>query len=161
MLTYKIDGIESLNKKIKELKNETRKKGGRFALRKAANVIKTQAEENAKKIDDPQSKEEISKNIAIRWNGRLNKRTGNLGFRVGVLGGAIAPAIASGEIKGKGKKNPGGDTYYWRFLEFGTQKMKPLPFMRKALSENIEKATNEFVKHYDKAIDRAIKRGKK
>lgn len=73
-------------------------------------------------------------------------------MRVGVLGGAKAPAIQSGEFKGKGKGNPGGDTYYWRFLEFGTENMPAHPFMRPAQDNNA--ATNKFAEEMKKGIEK-------
>jgi hypothetical protein len=33
--------------------------------------------------------------------------------------------------------------------------------MRRALSENIQTATNEFITQYNKALDRALRRGER
>lgn len=158
-VSFKITGLDSLLGKLENLKYETKKKGGRSALRKAAQLVRDAAKQNAQALDDPNSPERISENIVERWNGRLNKRTGDLGFRIGVLGGA-RDYSAYGEIKtGKNSKaNPGGDTFYWRFLEFGTQSIPARPFMRPALATNIQAATDKFVTEYEKVIDRAIKR---
>ena len=112
-------------------------------------------------MNDPATPKEIAKNIAIRWSGKHFKSTGELMFRVGVLGGAKGFAAASGEVKGRGKGNPGGDTYYWRFLEFGTSKMAAQPFLRDAIESNQSEAISEFVNQYNIAIDRAIKRAAK
>ena len=95
-------------------------------------------------------------------------------FRIGVLGGARqadtakkqrrreragATSLADlGELSGKGKGNPGGDTFYWRFLEFGTEKISAKHPMRDALSQNAQAATNEFIKQYDKTIDRYLRK---
>lgn len=164
MIEAEIKGIDELNKRLDAISVDLRKKGGRFALRKAADIVRNAAIANAARLDDSQTPENISKNIATRWNTRLNKRTGDLGFRVGVLGGAVKPEgkLASlGEISGKGKANPGGDTWYWRFLEFGTKKMAARPFMLPALQQNIDNAINAFITHYNAALDRAIQRGEK
>jgi HK97 gp10 family phage protein len=162
LVSFQIQGLDSLLGKLENLKFETKKKGGRSALRKAAQLVRDAARQNAQTLDDPGTDEQISKNIVERWNGRLNKRTGDLGFRIGVLGGARGYS-AYGEIKtGKNSKaNPGGDTFYWRFLEFGTQSIPARPFMRPALAENVSNATDTFVREYDKVIDRAIKRARK
>lgn len=82
---------------------------------------------------------------------------------MGVLGGAVNQHIARnvGEFKGKGKDNPGGDTWYWRLVEFGTEKTGAKPFMRPALANHTDKATNVFLTEYSKSIDRAIKRAAK
>lgn len=180
-VTFEIEGMEALLGKIREVQYDTRYKGGRAALRKAAQVVREAAKDGARRIDDPATAEAISQNIVERWNGRLFKRTQDLGFRVGVLGGARATLTARaaqksarrrsrngtrslgqlGEIEGRGKENPGGDTYYWRFVEFGTKRTRAQPFMRPALEGNIDQATNAFVTEYQKALDRAIRRAQK
>lgn len=166
---FQLNGIESLLGKLDAVKQETKYKGGRAALRKAAQIVRDAARQNAAAIDDPTTSEQISKNIVERWNGRLFKSSGDLGFRVGVLGGARQYAN-TGENRRKGrvgaeyktdgdKSNPGGDTFYWRFVEFGTEKSPARPFMRPAMEQNISAATDAFIAEYEKAIDRAIKRG--
>lgn len=170
-LEYSIDGVEELLGKIDAVKDDIRYKGGRFALRKAAQIVRDQAIANAEKIDDFETPENISVNIALRWSGRRFKRTGDLAFRVGVLGGAEAYADTK-ENRREGKVgqfystgghsgNPGGDTWYWRLIEFGTQDTPANPFMRSALSKNISRATDEFVSQYGRAIDRALRRAQK
>lgn len=168
-IEFNLVGLDSLLGKLAVVNSETKRKGGRAALRKAAQLVSAAAKTNAQLLDDPQTSTEISKNIAIRWNSSLFRRTGDLGFRVGILGGAK-------EIKNyytrRGRKggtyevggdsgNPGGDTFYWRFLEFGTSKMRAQPFLRKALADNIELATSTFISEYERAISRAIKRAAK
>lgn len=157
----KLEGLEELHGKLKELTSDVQFKGGRFALRRAAQVLRDKARQNAGGVDDPATTESIEKNIVERWNGRLFRQSGNLGFRVGVLGGARGFAAASGEVKGAGSGNPGGDTFYWRFLEFGTAKMAAQPFMRPAADQSAGDVVDEFVKQYDKAADRALRRARK
>src|SRR5690554_8071506 len=126
-IQFSLTGLDGLLGKLESVKYETKRKGGRAALRKAAQVVRAAAEANAKRIDDPKTAAEISKNIALRWNGRLFKRTGDLGFRVGVLGGARIP---KSKPKGSDPGGPGGDTRYWAFVEFGTEDTRAQPFMR-------------------------------
>lgn len=168
---YAIQGLDEVLAKLEGLKYETRFKGGRFALRRAAQLVTNAAKENAERLDDPASPEKIADNIALRWNGRRYKATGELAFRIGVLGGARQYADTKKNVRaGKAgqayvtdgdKGNPGGDTFYWRFLEFGTATSAAKPFMRPALENNVDAAIDEFVKQYGLAIDRALKRSKK
>lgn len=153
---FKIEGLDSLLGKLDEISYDVKRKGGRSSLRKAASIIVAKAKEGAAKIDDPGTGRSIVDNIALRWNGRLFKRTGDLGFRVGVLHGAVLPK--KGEHAETTKNAP---TPHWRLLEFGTEKMRAQPFMRSALADHISEVTNTFVSEYEKAIDRAIKRAKK
>ena len=147
-IEYKWEGLEPLLAKLKSVSDDAKYKGGRFALRKAANVIAAKVKENAQRVDDPATPDSIPVNATVRWSSRIFRSTGDLGFRVGIQGGAR---------KGN-KAGPGGATYYWRFLEFGTQHMQAKPFFRTALSDNTDKAKDTFVTEYIKAIDRAIKR---
>ena len=156
VVEFKIEGLEALQLKLQAVSVDMQKKGGRFALRKAAQVIRDKAIQNASAIDDPESRESISKNITERWNGRLNKKSGgnDLGFRVGVLGGAKDPGKED-------SKNPGGTTFHWRFIEFGTAKMAAKPFMRPALEQSQGQVVDTFVAQYSKALDRALAKAKK
>lgn len=151
---FEIEGVDALNAKLATVTKDMRYKGGRFALRRAANLVRDKAKANAERLDDPETGRKIADNVAVRWSGRTFKRTGNLKFRVGVLGG--------GRLRGG---NPdtgaGGPTPHWHLLELGTEKMQAQPFMRPAASDNLHAIQAEFVTQYDKALDRAIKRAKR
>ncbi|MGU9811818.1 HK97-gp10 family putative phage morphogenesis protein [Pseudomonas sp. LF052] len=150
---FDIKGLDSLLGKLAAVTYDLKRKGGRSALRRAAQLVADKAKEGAEKLDDSATGRSIAKNIALRWNGRLFKQTGNLGFRVGVLKGAVLPK--RGE---RPDLSAGGPTPHWRLWEFGTEKMQGSPFMRSALADNINAATETFVSEYEKAIDRALKR---
>lgn len=153
---FKIHGVDALADRLEGIGSDMKRKSGRFALRKAANVVRDKAAANAKRLDDPKSAADISENVAVRWSGRHFKQTGELKFKIGIMGGAGGRA-KSDALSGL----PGGDTRHWRHLEFGTENMAAQPFMRKALPESIEAATAEFVRQYHKSLDRALKRAAK
>ncbi|MBA1217271.1 HK97-gp10 family putative phage morphogenesis protein [Pseudomonas fulva] len=150
---FSVTGLDSLLGKLESLSYDVRRKGGRAALRKAAQVVLHKAKEGAERIDDKETGRSIADNIALRWNGKLFKQTGDLGFRVGVLHGAV--------LKDGGDLSPNSPTPHWRLIEFGTEKMAAAPFMRPALANSISEVTNTFVTEYEKAIDRAIRRAAK
>lgn len=155
-IQFSLIGVDQLIAKLDTVTQDMKKKGGRFALRKAAKIVADRAKLNAAKLDDSSTGRSIADNIAIRWDGKTFKRTGNLGFRVGVLQGAILP--------GKGEtpdKSASAATPHWRLLEFGTEHIAPTPFMLPAMTETIGAATDEFIKQYGKSLDRAIKRAGK
>lgn len=157
-MTIKFDliGVEAIEAKLKKVAHDVRYKGGRFALRKAAQVVRDDAKARAKRLDDPKTPADISANIVERWSGRQFKRTGDLMFRVGVMGGAGGNKPTE-EFAGL----PGKDTRHWRHIEFGTERAAAKPFMRPALKENIGKATDTFMTEYSKALDRAIRRAER
>lgn len=150
---FSITGLDSLLGKLDSVSYDVRRKGGRAALRKAAQVVVQKAKEGAERIDDKETGRSIAENIALRWNGRLFKQTGSLGFRIGVLHGAV--------LKDGGDLSPNSPTPHWRLIEFGTEKMAAAPFMRPALANSISEVTNAFLTEYEKSIDRAIRRAAK
>lgn len=166
--SVKMEGVEALSKRLEGLKYDVSKKGGRFALRKAAQVVRDAARQNAQQLDDPKSREIIAKNVVERWSNVYNKRTGNLMFRVGVLGGAMGKAAGdslglfgdkatkSTRAKGSVVAGPGGDTRHWAYLEFGTEKAAAQPFFQRAMADNIQPATDTFIAEFNRALDRAL-----
>lgn len=154
-IQFSIIGLDALLGKIGSIKQETRRKTGRAALRKAANLVRDAAKQNAERLDDPATGRSIADNVAIKWNTKHFKRTGDPAFRVGVRHGSKV------EKKGNPDEGAAGPTPHWRFWELGTEKMRAQPFLRPALEKNINPVTDTFIREFDKGIDRAIKRAKK
>ncbi|EIC82152.1 HK97-gp10 family putative phage morphogenesis protein [Serratia sp. M24T3] len=152
-IEFSLVGIDSLLGKLDSISLDLKRKGGRAALRKAANVIVQQAKTNAQRVDDAKTGRSIADNIALRWNGKVFKRTGDLSFRVGVLHGAV--------LKNHPDKAKNAPTPHWRLLEFGTEKMAAQPIMRPAIVTTVDRVVSTFVTEYEKAIDRAIARAQK
>lgn len=153
MASVQMLGVDELADRLQAIKYETRYKGGRFALRRAAQVIRDAARAGARRVDDPVTSANIAENITERWASRLYKATGDLGFRVGVLGGA-GGSQTSDKLSGL----PGGDTRHWRHVEFGTERTAARPFLRPAMEQNVQRATDVFIVQYGKALDRALKK---
>lgn len=154
MADVQITGVDELNAKLAALTYETRRKGGRAALRRAAMVIVNQAKTNAAQLDDAATGRSIANNIAARWSSRFFKQTGgDMMFRVGVQGGARVTE------PGNPDTGSGGPTPHWRFLELGTSEHAARPFLRPAAEQKSQQVMDTFMMEYNKAIDRAIKRG--
>lgn len=146
----RMTGMKELKEKLKKVSDDMINKGGRSALRSAANVIRKEAQTNAAKIDDPTTPERIADNVVVRWDRKNFRKTGNPSFKVGIMGGA--------KSGGKQKQGKGGDTFYWRFLEFGTAKMAAKPFMRPAMDAKQQEAVDKFVEAYKKQLDKVLKK---
>lgn len=147
----RMTGMKELKERLKLVSDDIINKGGRSALRSAANVIRKEAKLNAERIDDPNTPEKIADNIAVRWDRDTFRKTGNPAFKVGVLGGAKK----GGKKSGAGK---GGDTFYWRFIEFGTESIHAKPFLRPAMDTQQKQAIDKFVDAYKKQLDKVLKK---
>jgi HK97 gp10 family phage protein len=127
--TFTIRGLDGILDKLRKLPDRVANNAVRRSLRKGANVIRDAARNNAKRIDDPETRNRIWKNISVSSGGKKRERkAGGPMMRVGVRGGARFNRSAN--------DLPGGNTTgYWRFVELGTSKMAAEPFLRPAGSE--------------------------
>ena len=68
-IQFSLNGADELNKALKEVSEDVKKKSGRFALRKAANVVASALRVGAQRMDDPATgRTNCSEVIAGRWN---------------------------------------------------------------------------------------------
>lgn len=154
--TVKIEGLDEVQRKLKLLPERMGRNAMRRALRRGANIMRDAARANAKRFDDPATREAIWRNVVVKGMARRQERSGGfIGMKVGILGGA-RDMRKYGETKGKGKGNPGGDTFHWRFLEFGTSKMGAQPFMRPAMENSAGKVFAETAKAMSEQLDKEL-----
>lgn len=147
-----IGGLDELNRKLQQLANPRKAKSiARKAARQAMNIARDAARTNAKAIDDPQTREKIHKNIVTQ--GGKSRNSNEIVIRVGVRGGAAMNKNSNREaLSGLS----GGNTTYWRMIEFGNSHQPAVPFMRPALSQNLDKVTTKFVQVFDAEITKAL-----
>lgn len=138
-------GLDEAMARMRNLGPGLIKRGIRGAARRGAKVFQDAARAGAKRIDDPQSAADISRNIVIRESGKEGKKLNAIVMRVGVRGGA------------RPRNNDPKDTGHWRHVEHGTIHTRAQPFMRPAIANNISKATQAVVQGLIPAIDKAIK----
>ena len=147
----KVHGLDEIERKLKSLPEKLGRNAMRRALRKGANVIRDAAKANAKRIDDPKTREQIWQNIAVASGGRKReKEAGGVMMRVGVRGGAKP---ASGD-----NGTPGGNTTHWRFVELGTSEARAQPFLTPAGAEKAQAAydaiATDAIKQFDKELSK-------
>lgn len=152
-----LDNFKKINDPRKQKNTATR------AARKAMNIVRKAAVNNAKAIDNEDTPTSIWKNIATR-SGKTGKD--QVLMRVGVRGGAQQYAKTKANVrKGRAgktyktdgdKKNPGGDTWYWRQQEFGNSIHAAQPFMRIALWNNTERVNDEFATFFGDEITKEL-----
>lgn len=136
-----VAGYPDVMRRLQQLANPTlAKKYARKASRLAMTPMYKEARLNMRMLDDPTTKEKIWRNMSLR-NRKTTKDT--VGTRLGVRGGAK-------EYKGGGLV--GGDTFYWRFLEFGTKKIRARSPMRRAFQHNVKGAEKEFAVEFRKQL---------
>lgn len=147
-----IEGLDEVLRKMRLLGNPRRTRNAATrAARKAMNVVRDAARQNAKAIDEPETVEKIWKNIKVGAGKTRDKSL--VIMRVGVDGGAAMNARS--DLQALAAKS-GGNTTYWRFLEYGTSKIPAVPFMRPALANNVQKVTDTFSQSFSAELDKEI-----
>ena len=141
-VTVKLEGVDALNKALAEATKQIRTKAVRSALRKAGQVISKEAKQAAPVLSAPTKTRKpgtVKKAIAVRAS-KFARQAGNEGVFINVrpLRGSRQKTLGKA-----GAKNP-NDPFYWRFVEFGTVKMKARPF----LSPAAESKGNEAIKTF-------------
>jgi len=137
--TVQILGLKELDKKVRELTKATGKNFLSPALRKAANVIRDQAIQNAPRDETPDNIH-IKDALKVRRDSNPQAEGKNEIMYVKPF---------------KTKKLP---VYYWRFVEFGTVKQKGQRFLTKAYDSKKKEAVRVFMESLGKAIIRETKK---
>jgi HK97 gp10 family phage protein len=151
-IQVKVSGVYQLKQRLSALQTAVRDRGMKKAVRAGAEKIADKARENAKRIDNPATPESIPLNIAVQFAPKMSRANYGVAYRIGVMGGARAEYV---KRKLTGKTLPGGETFYWRFLEFGTSKMPARPFLRPAI-DRAEVAGEEIATVLEQFLDRTV-----
>lgn len=154
--TVRVEGLRELEKKLKALADEIGGKKAaqpvKAALRKAGRVVQKDAQSIVRRKTDL-----LHDNIIVTTAKRL--KPGSFGMNVTVRAKARKYADnAKNRRAGKvGKKfKDYGALYYGRFLEFGTSRMPPYPFLRPAFERNKGSLPNIIRDELALAIQKAV-----
>lgn len=130
-ITYKLKGADELVAKFRTLSQELQRQIVVPAAIEAMGIVKVDAQDRAKRIDNFKTFPDIAKNIALIEDKKFFEQTGSIKVSVGVR---------------KTKKGfRGGNTFYWWQVELGNSRMRAQPFMRNALNQNQQAVFQEFL----------------
>ena len=154
-----IRGLDGLLDALKALPPEISSKNGgpaRVALAKGARVVRDEVRRRA-----PKDSGALVKNVIMQRDRNPQRSGANERYLIGVRGGAKNYANTKRNVrKGRAGKEykTDGNTYYWRFKEFGTKKMPADPFLRPAFESKKEEAMNVIASTLASGIERAAKK---
>lgn len=127
-----VDGLRELGEAMRELGAEVSQKIAHRMVSKAARMVRDEAKRLA-----PVRTGFMKQNIIVK---KMRKSETDLTseYRMGVRKYKLKYADTKYNVR---KRRAGtyygvDDAYYWRYLEFGTVKMAPKPFMRPAFDNN-------------------------
>ena len=126
----KVEGLTELAKALRELPDRVAKNGLRVSVYAGAKVIRDEARLRAPKATESLGPNQpppgtLKRSVIMKHIPELSSLTRQT-FFVTVRHGK--------KYRKQGKKgNLSQDAWYWRFVEFGTRKMRARPFLRPAL----------------------------
>ena len=128
--TFKIEGLAELGKALRELPERVARNGLRVSVYAGAKVVRDEARARAPKAEQPLGPNQpppgtLKRSVIMKHIPELSSLTRQT-FFVTVRHGK--------KYRKQGKRgNLSQDAWYWRFVEFGTRKMRARPFLRPAL----------------------------
>ncbi|MDH6185484.1 HK97-gp10 family putative phage morphogenesis protein [Polaromonas sp. CG_23.6] len=146
-----LTGFKELAAALRELPERVARNGLRAAVNAGAGVIKQEAIAKA-----PEATGALKANFyqkQIREQSGPMQQTFYVGVRKGVAKYASNKANKRSGKAGKAYKDD-GTTFYWRFMEFGTSKIAPRPFLRPAFETKKEDAVNAIGAKLDERIQK-------
>lgn len=137
-------GLMDLSDDLNRLSKAENRKVLRDATRAAATVVRDEAKKRA-----PRKTGRLARNIVVAT---LRERDGGIASGVHVRG----TNPVTGKSDGKMKTGDRNNAYYWRFLELGTSKMPPVPFLRPAYDARQEDAAKVAFEVANLSIDKVL-----
>lgn len=140
---FSVSGLKELQAAMNRLSSDMVGKIARQATAAAAGVVRKSARDNA-----PVDTGNLKAAIVMK-----RKRATNLTEEYNVAVRAGKKSDVKKAKDGTGKL--GKDAYYASFVEFGTIKMTPRPFLAPSLSNNVQQATDAMKKRLEARLKKA------
>ncbi len=158
----RVEGLDQLLKNMQQLPRELVSKNGglvRSALFKATKLVREEVRARA-----PVDTGNLQRNV-IAVRDRDPKASGaSERYVVAVRKKRYTKAAKAKAVKTKkGKINyrASGDAFYWRFVEFGTEKSRAQPFLRPGFEAQKQPAVDTFKESLGTGISRVVRKMRK
>jgi HK97 gp10 family phage protein len=157
--TVQVKGLSELLRNMEQLPRElVSNRGGlvRSALFRAAKTVRDEAKQRA-----PRDTGALQASVIATRDKNPQAAGANERYLITVKKKRWTPkAKAKAQRKASGKIDyrKSGDAFYWRFVEFGTSKMRAQPFLRPAFESQKDVALDEFKHSLGAGIQRVVRK---
>ncbi|HRE87341.1 MAG TPA: HK97 gp10 family phage protein, partial [Accumulibacter sp.] len=154
-----VKGLDKLKAALQQMPDRIRKRAVGKALRAAGRVIRDEARARVPILSEPSKNRRpgvLKRAIAVRRS-KIAARQRLVGVFINVrpLKSVLAgtkSATRKAALGPVGANNP-NDPFYWRFIEFGTRKMRARPFLADA-AKKLPQAADVFIAIASEEINR-------
>jgi len=154
-----VKGLDKLKAALQQMPDRIRKRAVGKALRAAGRIIRDEARARVPVLSEPSKNRRpgvLKRAIAVRRS-KIAARQRLVGVFINVrpLKSVLAgtkSATRKAALGPVGANNP-NDPFYWRFIEFGTRKMRARPFLADA-AKKLPQAADVFIAIASEEINR-------
>lgn len=154
-----VKGLDELKAALQQMPDRIRKRAVGKALRAAGRVIRDEARSRAPVLGEPARNRRpgvLKRAIAVRRS-KTAARQRMVGVFINVrplqsVLSSTKSATRKAALGPAGSSNP-NDPFYWRFIEFGTRKMRAQPFLS-AAAKKLPQAADVFISVASEEINR-------
>ena len=157
-ISVEIEGLDDLTQQLKRLESIAKQKTLTykalfFASKTMLDEVKLLAPKAAKDYFRYYKGRDGNKDRVLQKPGKLKKSIKRKRVK---LESSVGVSIYSAPIKHGGASKY--SVFYWRFLEYGTPKMRAFPFIRPAFDHKKEESLERFKQRYREYIQDVIQR---
>ncbi|GED46444.1 hypothetical protein HME01_22960 [Vreelandella aquamarina] len=128
-------GLASLEEDLKQLTRAENDRVRRQGARAGAGVVRDEARRRAPKRSGKLAKNIVAVTAKVSENSR---------------------ATAGVRVRERGKASDPSNAFYWKFVELGTSKLPPAPFIRPAFDAVEQQAGDAAIEKITQALDKVL-----
>ncbi|WP_422101908.1 HK97-gp10 family putative phage morphogenesis protein [Vreelandella sp.] len=128
-------GLASLEEDLKQLTRAENDRVRRQGARAGAGVVRDEARRRAPKRSGKLAKNIVAVTAKVSENSR---------------------ATAGVRVRERGKASDPSNAFYWKFIELGTSKLPPAPFIRPAFDAVEQQAGDAAIEKITQALDKVL-----
>jgi len=157
-----IQGLEGLLRSLREAPKAMQGRAVQAGMRKGGNIIRDDARRRAPRASGFMASQIVTRRANAKTRQRAGVGQGGEYFTVGVKTGRRRKFANTKRNRRNGRAGKvyeeTGWAYYWRFVEFGTKKMRASPFLTPAGEAKGPEAAQVVIDETWAALDKQLKK---